>query len=411
MTDALFDSSFFKENRERLKSLFTGTAPIILTAHGLLQRNNDTTFPFRQDSNFWYLTGLDDPDLILVIDKSKEYLIVPGRSDSREAFDGSVDVEALQARSGIDEIMDEKAGWKQLDARLKKVHHVATLAAPASYIEAHGFYTNPARRRLVREIKKANPNVELLDLRPHLTRMRSIKQPQELLAIKQAISLTSVTLKKLQKKGFQKYSHEYQIEADITANFRKSGAGHAYTPIVAAGSNGCTLHYVANNDVVPADGLILLDVGAEISNYAADITRTYAVNEPTKRQQQVWAAVIEVQQFAIGLLKPGVLVQDYEKQLEHFMGEKLRELGLIKSIEHDAVRKYYPHATSHFLGLDVHDIGDYERPIEAGMVLTVEPGIYIPEEGIGIRIEDDVLVTDDGVEVLSESLPRDLWLA
>lgn len=411
MTDALFDSSFFKENRERLKGLFTGTAPIVLTANGLLQRNNDATYSFRQDSNFWYLTGLEDPDIILVIDKSKEYLIVPGRSDSREAFDGHLDVEALQKRSGIQEVLDEKSGWKQLDARLKKVHHVATLAAPAAYVDAHGFYTNPARRRLVRLVKQANPNLELLDLRPHLTRMRSIKQDQELAAIKQAIALTANTLKKLQKKGFQKYTHEYQLEADITAGFRKSGSGHAYTPIVAAGSNACTLHYVSNNAEIPADGLVLLDVGAEISNYAADITRTYAVNEPTKRQLQVWEAVSAVQQYAFDLLKPGVLMQEYEKQMEHYMGEKLRELGLIKTIEHDAVRKYYPHATSHFLGLDVHDIGDYERPLEAGMVLTVEPGIYIPEEGIGIRIEDDVLITETGIEVLSDNLPRDLWLS
>ncbi len=408
MSDISFSPEFFKANRDRLRSLFTGTAPIVLTANGLLQRNSDSTFPFRQDSNFWYLTGLEEPDLILVIDKAKEYLIVPGRSDSREAFDGHLDSARLSSISGIEEIFDEKTGWKLLDARLKKVAHAATLAAPPSYIEAHGIYTNPARRKLVRALKQANSNLELLDLRSHLTRMRSIKQPQELLAIKAAITVTASTLKKLHTKGLAKFEHEYQIEAEITAGFRKSGAIHAYTPIVASGANAVTLHYIANNDAVSAGDLVLLDVGAEVSNYASDITRTYATTEPSKRQLQVWESVIEVQNYAIGLLKPEVMMRDYEKQVEHFMGEKLRELGLINTIEHDAVRAYYPHATSHFLGLDVHDTGDYDRPLEAGMVLTVEPGIYIAAEGIGIRIEDNILITDDGIEVLSAELSKEL---
>ncbi len=409
MSNNLFDASFFKGNRERLRSLFTGTAPIVLTANGLLQRNSDSTFPFRQDSNFWYLTGLEDPDLILVIDKHKEYLIVPGRSDSREAFDGQLDVEAFRECSGIEDILDEKTGWKQLDSRLKKVHHVAVLAAPTEYVETHGMYTNPSRRRLATRIQKSNDSLELLDLRPHLTRMRSIKQPQELAAIKTAIQVTATTLKKLHRKGFDKFDYEYEVEAAISAGFRKSNAQHAYAPIVAAGANACTLHYVTNNAAMTTGDLVLLDVGAEISNYAADITRTYAASEPTKRQLQVWEAVIDVQKYATELLKPGVIMHDYEKQIEHYMGEKLRELGLIKVIEHDAVRTYYPHATSHFLGLDVHDIGDYDRPLEAGMVLTVEPGIYIPEEGIGIRIEDDILITEQGAEVLSAGLPRELY--
>ncbi|HEY5442334.1 MAG TPA: M24 family metallopeptidase, partial [Candidatus Saccharimonadales bacterium] len=127
-----------------------------------------------------------------------------------------------------------------------------------------------------------------------------------------------------------------------------------------------------------------------------------------RRQQAVHAAVLDVQQFAFGLLKPGTLIAEYEKQIEQYMGEKLRELGLIKTIAHDDVRKFYPHATSHFLGLNVHDVGDYSRPLEPGAVLTVEPGIYIPAEGIGIRIEDDVLVTADGIKLLTDKLPRDL---
>lgn len=401
-------SSFFANNRQQLKALFSGHAPIVLTANGLLQRSNDTTFTFKQDPNFWYLTGINEPDLILVIDRLREYIIVPDRSDSRKAFDGIVDIELLRKTSGIEDILDEKTGWKRLGSKLKKSHHVATLAAPATYVGEHGFYPNPAKRLLVDRIKSINDNVELLDLRPHMAKMRMIKQPEELLEIERAITITGAALKEVKKK-LSTYTYEYQVAAAITNVFGMHAADHAYAPIVAAGGNACTLHYVANGGPVQQDDLLLLDIGAESNGYAADISRTFAVGDsPTKRQEQVWQAVIDVQEHAMDILKPGVTYKQYEQQVESFMGEKLRELGLIKTITHEAVRKYYPHATSHFLGLDVHDIGEYDQPFEAGMVLTVEPGIYIAEENIGIRIEDDVLLEVNGIRNLSADLSRSL---
>jgi Xaa-Pro aminopeptidase len=404
MSDKL-DTTFFRENRERLKTLFTGTAPIIIGANGLLQRNSDVNFPFRQDSTFWYLTGLNEPDLVLVMDKGKEYLITPQRDEHRAAFDGAIDYSELTKTSGIDTVIDDKLGWKQLAARIKKVKHIATLAAPAAYVEQHGMYTNPARGRLIDQIKSHNPEVELLDLRPHVTRMRMIKQPIEIAQIERAIAITADSLQKLHKKGWGKFAHEYEVEAAITASFRKANATHAYQPIIAAGNNACTLHYIKNDGAIAHNSLILLDVGAEVNNYAADITRTYAVGEPTRRQQQVFDAVMAVQDYATDKLQVGADMRQYEETVLQFMGEKLRELGLIKSIEDDAVRKYYPHATSHFLGLDVHDMADYDRPLEVGTVLTVEPGIYIPEEGIGIRIEDNFIIEADGPRSLSAKLP------
>lgn len=398
-------ADFFKGNRERLRTLFTGTAPIVITGNGLLQRNSDATFPFRQDSSFWYLTGINEPDVILVIDKTKEYLIVPERDENRAAFDGAINDDALSAVSGVETIIQSKLGWKQLDGRLKKVKHVATLAAPADYVEQHGMYTNPARARLISQIKDANADIELLDLRPHLTRMRMIKQPIELELIQSAIDITSTTLKSI-KRNLHKYEYEYQIDGAITGAFRSAGADHAYTPIVAAGKNACTLHYVENNAPVRAEDIVLLDVGAEVCNYAADITRSYIVAEPTRRQQQVYDVALAVQEFAFSKLKPGITLRDYEETVQQFMGEKLRELGLIKTIESDSLRQYYPHATSHFLGLDVHDVGEYDVPLEPGMVLTVEPGIYIPEESIGIRIEDNVVITSGGNTVMTAALPR-----
>ncbi len=405
-----FSSEFFAGNRERLRQLFTGTAPIVVTANGLLQRGGDSSYPFQQDANFWYLTGIDEPDITLVIDKAKEYLIVPSRGETRVAFDGSIDAEQLTRISGVQTVLDDKDGWRQLEARLRRAKHVATLSPPPAFIEDHGLYTNPARAQLVARMKQASDEVELLDLSQHMGLLRVIKQPEELAAIQRAIDVTIDTIKEIiRPSSLAKYAHEFEVEADLTRGFRKRGAnGHAFEPIVAGGERACTLHNVSNNGALSSDELLLLDVGAESNHYAADITRTVSLGEPSRRQQAVFKAVLEVQEFAFGLLKPGTFMRDNEQQIEHFMGEKLRELGLIKSIDHDEVRKYYPHATSHFLGLNVHDIGDYSRPLEPGMVLTVEPGIYIADERIGVRIEDDVLITADGYEVLTARLPRQL---
>jgi Xaa-Pro aminopeptidase len=407
----LLGSNFFAGNRERLKNLFTGTAPIVLTAHGLLQKSADEFYPFRQDSSFWYLSGCNEHDIILVMDKDKEYLIVPSRDPIVEAFDGAIDTESLAAVSGIKDIVGEKEGWQRLGARLKKVQHVATLAANKPYIEHSGMYSNPARASLIARMKEANPELKLLDLRQHLSHMRMIKQPQEVEALRGAIDVTVDTLKEVSRPSrLTKYGYEYELEADITRGFRRRGAqGHAFSPIVASGERACTLHHIANDGQLSSDELVVVDVGAQYQNYCADITRTVSLGgQPSRRQQQVHMAVADVQDYAYSLLKPGVDLQSYEKQIEKFMGEKLRELGLIKSIDSDAVRQYFPHATSHFLGLDAHDSGDYGQPLSAGMVITVEPGIYVREESIGIRIEDDVLITENGIEILTSRLPREL---
>lgn len=408
----MFNSEFFVGNRERLRQLFTGTAPIVITANGLLQRGSDESFPFQQDSNFWYLTGINEPDIILVIDKGKEYLIVPGRSESREAFDGMIDTDHLIRTSGVTAILSAKDGWRQLEARIKKVQHVATLAAAPPYIDAWGLYTNPARATLTKRLKSFNTDVELLDLLPHMARMRVIKQPQEIQALQAAIDITIDTLKDVTKqKQLQKYEFEYELEADITRGFRRRGArGNAFSPIVAGGHRACTLHNIENNGKIASNELIVIDVGAEFGHYAADITRTVTPTTPTSRQQDVFDAVLAVQEYAYTLLRPGVLLREFEEDVVAFMGEKLRELGLIKSITEESVRQYFPHATSHYLGLNTHDTGDYDRPLEPGVVMTVEPGIYISEEGIGVRIEDDVLITADGIDVLSARLPKKLTM-
>lgn len=402
-----FSSEFFVNNRLRLRELFVGTAPIVITANGVMQRNGDGIYQFRQDSSFWYLTGIEQPDVVLVMDKSKDYLILPTQQAYLDIFHGGSDPVALEAVSGINNIYSQDDGWKQLNGRLKKVKHLATLSAPPPYVAELGFYSNPARASLITRMKEANPEVELLDIRSQLALMRVIKQPVELEALQQAIDITIKGLKYVQRR---QYESENQIEADLTQQFVKQGAkGHAFTPIISAGANACILHRDANNSPIGPKELLTLDVGAEVDNYSADISRTYSqTKNPTKRQRDVHAAVIAVQDYAFTLIKPGAQIKDNEKLVEQYMGEKLRELGLIKTIDRDNVRQFFPHATSHFLGLDTHDTGDYGLPLAPGMVITVEPGIYIPAEGIGVRIEDDLLITADGYKNLSAGLPRDI---
>ncbi len=408
----VFESDFFSANRERLRQLFTGTAPIVLTANGLLQKNGDEGFPFNQDANFWYLTGIEDPDVILVMDKAKEYLIIPARDPIIEFFEGAIDTATIARRSGIKDVLPEKEGWKQLESRLKRVRHVATLAAGSSYIERYGMYANPARHRLIKRLKDSNPGIDLLDLTQHLSRMRMVKYDIEVAAIQEAIDITADTLKDLTRPAkLAKYAYEYEIEADLSRGFRRRGVtAHAFTPVVAGGKNACTLHHTGS-DALASDDLLVLDVGATSNHYAADITRTVSLNgKPSRRQQQVYDAVLAAQEYAFSLLKPGLVFKEYEQLIENFIGEKLRELGLIKSISHEVIRGegFYPHRASHFLGLEAHDVGMYDEPLKAGSVLAVEPGMYIRSEGIGVRIEDNVLITADGCMILSTKLPRSL---
>lgn len=403
----LFKAEFFARNRRRLRAEHPGT-PLVVTASGLLQRTNDTAFPFRQDSNFWYLTGIAEPDIILVIDEAGDYLIVPPRDETRKIFEGDIDRRAMSETSGIAEIFDYEAGWQRLIASLKQTGRAATLLPPPAYVDSHGLYTNPARVRLVSRLHAGVAGLKLDDIGPKLAGLRQVKQPPEIAAIKQAISITEAGLTEI-KSRLGDYKFEYEIEADLSRLFRLSGAGgHAYRPIIAAGINACTLHYEANDRQLVDGSQLLLDVGAEVSNYAADLTRTWAIGQPGKRLRAVHQAVVSVQEQVIAALKPGLTPKAVEELATTATLEQLRRLELVGPGDKSAARRYFPHAVSHFLGLDTHDVGDYRQPLAAGMVLTVEPGIYIREEGLGVRIEDNVVITKTGCEVLSAGLSRSL---
>lgn len=399
-------AGFFVNNRTRLRQLFGGTAPIVITGNGQMQRSADHAFPFQQDSNFWYLTGVDQPGVVLVIDGEKEYLIVPKQDDKQSIFEGDIDIEKMLVVSGVSEIIIGNDGWRRLEKRLKRVKHVATLEPAPAHISALNFYTNPARADLIERLGQINSKLTTIDLRPHFSRLRQIKTEAELEVMEYAVNNTARLFKQI-KKRLANYKNEQEILADTLSFATINGFGLAYEPIVAGGKNALTLHYTQNNQKLGTRQPVLLDIGLSYQGYNADITRVYSAN-PTKRQKQVHDRVIDIQNYALSLLEPGVSMADYEKKVAYYAGEKLRELGLISTISSEEVGQFYPHSTSHFLGIDVHDAGDYTRPLEPGMVLTVEPGIYIKEEGLGIRVEDDVVITDKGSRVLSTKLLRDL---
>lgn len=393
-------ADFFAGNRQKLRKLFSGTAPIVITGNSYIQKSGDTVFPFRQDNNFLYLTGIDEPGLTLVIDGVHEYIILPLKNPRREVFDGAIDEQHLQRISGIEEFLSYEDGWKKLSKKLKRVKHLATLQPPAAFIEPLQMFTNPARKTLVDTLISQNSSLQILDLQSMFVRMRSIKSAEEIAVIEYATSKTEELFKILQKKiGI--YQNEREIAAEVLHFAQSNGLSLGYDSVIAGGVNATTLHYVQNNQPLLPKMPVLLDIGLSYLHYSADITRTICAS-PSKRYTQVDEAVRAVYDFALTKLKPGVLFGDYEKEVEHFMGEKLRELGLIGTINTEEVRKFYPHSTSHFLGLDVHDVGDYTEPLAPGMVLTVEPGIYIKNEGFGIRFENDIVITETGNRVLSK---------
>ncbi len=400
------DKAFFSGNRERVYDELKGGI-LAVSAYTQMQRGNDVAAQFEQEGNFWYLTGVEHPDWWLLMDakRRRSWLVAPNIEERHQIFDGSLTLDDAKAISGVDEIIDrqEADSWLRQAARTHQLVHTVDIPA---YSEYFGFVLNPAPHDLREKLERIFAKVS--DFRLELSRLRAIKQPAEIAAMESAIDLTVKSFQKV-RKNIDTYRHEYEVEADFTYDFRHAGAqGHAYDPIVAAGANACTLHYTHNNDKLKKGEMLLIDIGARYHGYAADITRTYAIGKLTKRQQAVHDAVRDAQQKIIAMIAPNVTMEEYQQNVDVVMQEALQGLNLIKSADDPAYRKYFPHSIGHGLGIDVHDAMGRPRAFETGMVMTVEPGIYIPEEGIGVRIEDDILVTDDGHRNLSGKLSTNL---
>lgn len=392
----------FRSHRLALYRAAAGS-PVVLTAYDAMQQSGDMAAPFLQEASFWWATGIEEPGWKVIIDSSRQrtILVRPKCSDTQRIFEGEVSDKEVLSTSGADEIIAEA----DLESYLRRLAQRHTLVYSLYDKTAYEFVVNPAQRALHDMLTRVFASVE--DIGKTLHELRAIKSDDEIDAIKKAIAV-SVRAYRSVREQLDTYKHEYEIEAAFTHQFRRVNATHAYTPIVAADSHAVTLHYTANVGRTTGRSLILIDIGARVNGYSADITRTYACN-PTDRQRQVHQAVASAQRKIIALLGPNVLVSEYLASVDEIMKTALEELGLLKDRSDDTTyRHYFPHAIGHGLGIDVHDSLGAPRYFQKGMILTVEPGIYIPEEGIGVRIEDDILITEKGATNLTRMLSTDL---
>lgn len=400
------NADFFKHNRANISQKLGGGL-LWLTAYTRMQRSNDSAHMFEQESNFWYLCGVEAPDWQLIIDGAhdKSWLIMPEIDEIHRSFDGALDPDLAKSISGVDNVITHDQA-SQLMSQLRRTHSmVYTIDQPRSS-EHFNFSLNPAQRELRKKLERSYARVQSAN--KELAQLRAIKQPAEIAGIKAAIKLTVDAFEQI-KSSIDSYTHEYEIEADFTRAFRYSGAvGHAYDPIVAAAGNACTLHYTANAAQIKKRELVLIDVGVRHRGYAADVTRTYARGEATLRQASVHSAVQQAQADIIKLLGPDISVEEYQRDVDRIMGRAMAQIGLGSADDLDMVRRYMPHAVSHGLGIDVHDSLGATKYLREGMVLTVEPGLYLPDERIGVRIEDDILITASGHQNLSRRLSTDL---
>jgi len=401
----MIDARFFRTNRKHLVEQ-SPNALFVLSAYRPMQRGNDAAFSFEQEANFWYLTGIEAPDWWVIIDGKSDqtWLVEPEMDQIHRIFNGGLSSEDAMRISSIDTVLSRsEADALLIDLAVK--HDTVFTLGNDPYAKHYDFVLNPAINNMQKRLKKIFKVVK--DCRLDLAKLRAIKQPVEIEAIKRAINLTIDAFNEVKKK-LPSLKHEYEVDAEFSYYFRTHKAqGDAYDSIVAGAENACTLHYSANNDPLKQNTLLLLDVGAKVGGYNADISRTYAIGQPTARQIAVHRAVESAQQEIIKLLKPGLSVDEYHEKVDEITQAALRGLGLPRATP-DGSRGYFPHAVSHGLGIDVHD--SLGRPTEflPNMVITVEPGIYIPEEGIGVRIEDDILITETGHENLSAALSTSL---
>lgn len=375
---------------------------VVIVANARMQRSNDTFYPFEQEANFWYLTGIEEPDWLLILDGTagKSWLVAPDVDATHHTFDGSLDATSAKAISCVDAVLTHDEGQILL-GKLAKKHSVVHTIGEHPDKRHFNFVLNPAQHQLQSQLERTFRMVR--DCRLDLAKQRAIKQPDEIKAMQQAIKLTVEAFEHV-KSHMREYQYEYQVAAEYDYWFARANASHAYDPIVAAGGNACTLHYVKNDSRLKSRQMVLIDIGARVNGYAADITRTYAYGAMTRRQVEVYQALQYAQQEIIKLLVPGLPITEYIASVDSIMQRSLIELGLITDKNDEKYHLYFPHSVSHGLGIDVHDSLGRPEVFAEGMVLTVEPGIYIPAEAIGTRIEDDILITHSGHVNLSKSL-------
>ncbi|MFM7021418.1 MAG: aminopeptidase P N-terminal domain-containing protein [Flavobacteriales bacterium] len=411
------DSALFISNRKRFTAQMKQKAIAIFHSNDEMPRNGDCCFPFRQNSDFFYLSGIDQEQSTLMLfpdspdPKFREVLFIRETDEHTKVWEGEkYTKEESRMVSGIQTVY-----WtKEYETLLK------WLAEECTFVYLNSNENDRAKNevlsrdmRLAPQAKKLFQGKRFERSAPIMVELREIKSKPEIDLIKKACAITEKAFRRTL--GFIKPGvWEYEIEAEISHEFTINCAnGHAYSPIVASGKNACVLHYVNNNQLCKKGDLILMDFGAEYANYASDLTRTVPVSGKfSKRQRQVYDAVLRIMKDSSKLLVVGNSFQDYNKDVRSIIERELVEVGLITMAEirkqdpqNPAFRKYFMHGISHFMGLDVHDLGDRSKKFEAGMIFTCEPGIYIPKEGLGIRLENDILVSSKGPVDLMKTIP------
>ena len=407
-------AALFVQNRKKLSNSLLPGSIAIFHSNDEMPRNGDAYFTFKQQSDIYYLTGIDQEDTILVLFPDcpnplyREMIFVKETSEQIAIWDGArLNPNQVFEVSGISKVFWYHEFWKTI--------HAAFLLAENIYINLNenDRFTDKvsyANLRFANEIKAKYPAHNFKRSAPILANLRMRKELQEIDQLKEAIAIT--------KKGFERLLGfvkpgvwEYEIEAELIHEFiRNRSRGFAFDPIIASGNSACVLHYIDNNKQCKDGDLLLLDFGAEYGNYNGDLSRCIPVNGRfSPRQKEVYNAVLHVQREAKKLLKPGVSLPVYHEEVCKIMSEELIKLKLLTSDQvkanPKAHMKYYMHGTSHHLGLDVHDVMHRWENLDVNNVVTVEPGIYIPEEGLGIRIENDVIITNNGVIDLMDGYP------
>ena len=408
----------FGERRTRVFTQMQPNSALLLFSEIEKRRNNDCTYPFRQDSYFWYLTGFNEPNAALLLLKTeqaeKAIIFLRPRDPLLETWNGRrLGVERAPQQLNV----NEACSIEEFVTVLPKILKNLTALYYVPEIHAWG-------DKLVTE--SAVSFSEILDWRPMLSEMRLIKSPNEIRLMQQAGQITALGhIKAMQTTRPNRF--EYEIESDILHEFNRHCARFpSYNSIVAGGNNACILHYTENDRPLNDGDLVLIDAGCEFAMYAGDITRTFPVNGKfTQPQREIYELVLKAQKRAIELLIPGNSIKQANDEVIRIKTQGLVDLGILKGnvdtlIEQQAYRQFYMHGLGHWLGLDVHDVGSYgqdkQRILEIGMVITVEPGIYIAEDadvpeqykGIGVRIEDNLLMTEYGNKILTAAAPKEI---
>lgn len=407
----------FVSNRKNFASRLKPGSVAFFNSNDEMPRNGDGNFPFRQNSDLFYLSGIDQEKCLLIISPDcplpqyREVLFLRQTNEKIAIWEGhKYTKDEARETSGIESVF-----WiDDLETVLPVImHHSSVIYLNLNENDRFASDVPYKEKRFAEDLISKYPLHSRERSGPVLAELRAVKSEMEINLMKTAAEITEKAF--LRVLGFMKPGvMEYEVEAEITHEFiRNRATGHAYTPIIASGGNACVLHYIDNNQKCMDGDVVLMDFGAEYANYAADLTRSIPVNGRfTARQKQVYNAVLRVMRSAVKMLVPGNTIEKYHTEVGKLMEEELIGLGLLDKNEvakqnpaYPLYKKYFMHGTSHFLGLDVHDIGNKYEPMKAGMVFTCEPGIYIPEENLGIRIENDILITDKGQVDLMASIP------